>query len=57
VRSDFRGDDLIKLGIPAGPQVGQILQRLKNARLDRELNNYEEEKNFVLTNYLSRESR
>jgi tRNA nucleotidyltransferase (CCA-adding enzyme) len=51
VRTDIRGDDLIKLGITPGPQIGLILQRLKQARLDRELHNFEEEKNFVLANY------
>lgn len=51
VRSDFRGDDLIKMGIAPGPQIGLILQRLRNARLDRELNSYEDEKNYVLSNF------
>jgi tRNA nucleotidyltransferase (CCA-adding enzyme) len=34
VRPELRGDDLIALGVPPGPAVGQLLTRLRMARLD-----------------------
>ena len=35
VRPDLDGLDVIALGVPRGPRVGEALQMLKNARLDR----------------------
>jgi tRNA nucleotidyltransferase (CCA-adding enzyme) len=34
VRSRLRGDDLVALGVPPGPQVGRLLQELRDGRLD-----------------------
>jgi tRNA nucleotidyltransferase (CCA-adding enzyme) len=33
-RPALRGDDLLALGVPAGPAVGAMLRRLRDARLD-----------------------
>jgi tRNA nucleotidyltransferase (CCA-adding enzyme) len=33
-RSELRADDLVALGIPAGPAIGTTLRRLRDARLD-----------------------
>lgn len=35
IRPDLDGHDVIALGVPRGPRVGEALQMLKNARLDR----------------------
>ena len=36
VRSELSGHEVLALGVPQGPHVGEVLQMLKNARLDRE---------------------
>ena len=41
------GNDLLKLGVPAGPAVGQVLSRLWGARLDGEVNDEREERQLV----------
>jgi len=43
VRPLLRGDDLIALGVPPGPQVGEILRRLRDAKLNAEVNSREDE--------------
>ncbi len=47
VKTTLRGGDLVDLGIPQGPQIGQILSQLRDARLDGEIHSLEEEKVFV----------
>jgi tRNA nucleotidyltransferase (CCA-adding enzyme) len=42
-RPHLTGDDLIAMGIPRGPAVGEILRRLRNARLDGETTTREDE--------------
>jgi tRNA nucleotidyltransferase (CCA-adding enzyme) len=37
VRADMTGDDLLALGLPAGPQFRRLLWRLRAARLDGEV--------------------
>jgi tRNA nucleotidyltransferase (CCA-adding enzyme) len=34
VRPALRGEDVMALGVPPGPAVGQVLERLRDARLD-----------------------
>ncbi|MBX9720658.1 MAG: hypothetical protein K2X81_04635, partial [Candidatus Obscuribacterales bacterium] len=47
VKTTLRGGDLVDLGIPQGPEIGQILSQLRDARLDGEISSLEEEKVFV----------
>ncbi len=42
------GGDLISLGVPAGPMVSQILERLRDCRLDGQVNTAEDESRWVL---------
>jgi len=41
------GEDLKRMGIPAGPQIGEILNALHKARLNGEIKTRKEEENFV----------
>ena len=41
------GNDLLALGVPAGPMVGRILQQLQEARLDRQVLTEEDERRLV----------
>ena len=43
VRQSLDGHDVIAIGVPQGPHVGQVLARLRDARLDGELDSREEE--------------
>ncbi len=47
VRPELNGDDLMELGVPEGPQMKKILQKLLDARLDGEMNSREEEVEMV----------
>ena len=47
LRPSLNGDDLRSLGLPPGPQMGQILKRLHAARLDGEVSTREEETALV----------
>ena len=47
-RPHLTGDGLIALGFPPGPQLGEILHRLGNARLDGEVSTLEDEKRLAL---------
>ena len=42
------GSDLLALGVPEGPAVGELLEALRKARLDRETRNRRDERFFVL---------
>ncbi len=46
-RPHLTGDDLIALGIPPGPAIGEILTRLRAARLDRETAAPEDERRLA----------
>lgn len=46
-RATLRGDDLIALGVPAGPRVTAALDALRDARLDGEVTARGEEEAFV----------
>jgi tRNA nucleotidyltransferase (CCA-adding enzyme) len=54
VRSILRGDDVIKLGVPRGPEVAEVLRDLQNARLDGEVKSRAGEERLVEA-YLARE--
>ena len=43
VKPQTTGDDLLEMGVPRGPRYGEILTRLRAARLDGEVNNDEQE--------------
>ncbi len=46
-RPHLNGDDLLALGIPRGPRVGETLRRLRNRRLDREITSRAEEEQLA----------
>jgi tRNA nucleotidyltransferase/poly(A) polymerase len=43
----LNGRDLLALGVPAGPPVGQVLLALRDARLDGRISTLEEEHRWV----------
>jgi len=43
----LNGNDLLALGVPAGPRVGQLLQELRDARLDGRITSEAEERAWV----------
>ena len=47
VKPRLNGRDLARLGVPEGPRVGQLLERLRNARIMGEVSTREEEKAFI----------
>ena len=47
----INGDDLIKLGFSPGPNFQKILEDLKNARLNNELNSKEDEIEWIKKNF------
>ena len=47
VNPALSGDDLIKLGVPEGPQIKEVLQILRAARLDGKIDSKEEEEEMV----------
>jgi tRNA nucleotidyltransferase (CCA-adding enzyme) len=46
-RPILTADDLLALGVPRGPQLGETLRRLRNARLDGEATSREDEKRLA----------
>lgn len=48
LRPELNGDDLINLGIPRGPQVGEILNELLEMRIERTISNANEEREHVI---------
>ncbi len=46
-RPRLTGDDLLALGVPQGPQLGETLRRLRSARMDREITSREDEVRVV----------
>lgn len=47
MKSILNGDDLLCLGVSRGPEIGEMLQKLLNARLDAILKTREDEEQFV----------
>ena len=41
------GQDLVKLGIPEGPQIGRVLEKLLLAKMDEQITTREEEVAFT----------
>jgi hypothetical protein len=41
------GDDLLAMGCPAGPRVGELLRALEDAQLDGDLRTREDAERFV----------
>ncbi len=48
VRTSLNGEELKRLGIPAGPEMGKILQALHRARLDGEIKTRRDEETLAL---------
>jgi tRNA nucleotidyltransferase (CCA-adding enzyme) len=49
VRTALNGEELKRLGIPAGPEMGQVLQVLHKAKLDGEVRTRADEKKLALS--------
>jgi tRNA nucleotidyltransferase (CCA-adding enzyme) len=49
IKPQLTGEDLVRLGIGPGPEVGEMLRRLLEARLDGQLKTKEEEEQLVLS--------
>ena len=47
VKPLLNGDDLLKMGIPSGPQMGEVLKALLDTKLDGKFKTSEEEEEFV----------
>ena len=47
VKTLLNGDDLKRMGVPTGPQIGEILSALQQARLNGEVRTRKEEEKFV----------
>ena len=47
VRPELNGSDLMGLGVPEGPRVGEMLAELRRARLDGLLSTAEDEERYV----------
>ena len=47
VKPALTGDDLKRLGIPEGPEIKEVLQHLREARLDGKVSNRDEEEAMV----------
>ncbi|HET8944775.1 MAG TPA: hypothetical protein VFO59_08340 [Dehalococcoidia bacterium] len=47
LKPTLRGDDVIALGVPRGPEVGQALRRLKKAKLNGEVKTRRDEERLV----------
>lgn len=47
VRPILKGRDLARLGIPPGPQIGTLLENLREARLQERIHTRQEEETFV----------
>jgi len=47
IKPVLNGDDVIALGVPRGPEVGDVLRRLRIAKLDGEVRTRKDEERFV----------
>ena len=48
VRPELNGDDLISLGVPRGPWVGELLNELLELRIGHSISNAGEEREYVI---------
>ena len=53
VKPATTGEDLKKLGVPAGPRIKEILQKLLEARLDRRIKSKKEEEEMVKNYFIT----
>ncbi|NLB83697.1 MAG: hypothetical protein GX791_05570, partial [Synergistaceae bacterium] len=53
----LRGADLLSMGYPRSPRIGIILEELKMQRLDGLLKTREDEADYVLTHFPSKEKK
>jgi tRNA nucleotidyltransferase (CCA-adding enzyme) len=49
VRTSLNGNDLLDMGLKAGPQIGELLDRLLAARLNGEIHDEEGERELLKT--------
>ncbi len=54
IKPEINGNDLISLGFKPSPIFREILESILEKKLNGELKNYEDEKDFVINNYLPR---
>ena len=47
IRQILSGSDLLALGVPQGPRIGELLHDLLEARLNREIETRQDEINFI----------
>ena len=47
VKISLNGDDLKKMGLPTGPQMGEIIKKLYTAKLDQKVKTKKDEEDFV----------
>jgi tRNA nucleotidyltransferase (CCA-adding enzyme) len=47
VNPTLTGEDLLKLGVPKGPKVKEVLQKLREARLDGKIDSRKDEEDMV----------
>ena len=47
VKTELRGNDLMALGVRQGPEIGRLLEQLRDARLDGEVISREDETQFI----------
>jgi tRNA nucleotidyltransferase (CCA-adding enzyme) len=47
VNPTLTGEDLLKLGVPKGPRIKEVLQRLREARLDGKIDSKKDEEEMV----------
>ncbi|RKX60243.1 MAG: hypothetical protein DRP29_03040 [Thermodesulfobacteriota bacterium] len=48
IKPELSGEDLIKLGVSSGPEIGRILKILRRYKIEKKLKSKEEEKNMVI---------
>ncbi len=46
-KASLNGDDVVKLGVPVGAKVGQMLELLLKGRLDGEMKSEQDERDFI----------
>lgn len=47
VKIALTGNQLVELGVPQGPRIGEILEQVHIAKLDGEIKTEQEEKRYV----------
>jgi tRNA nucleotidyltransferase (CCA-adding enzyme) len=47
VKPNLTGDDLLAIGIPQGPVIGQLIEMIRRAKLDGQVSSKQEELEFA----------